>query len=61
MILAHPSDRILFGTDSPWASQTETLRLVQALELGPEREALLLCQNARRLLGGRTSEAGYSR
>jgi len=61
MILAHPSDRILFGTDSPWASQTETLRLVQALELGPEREALLLCQNARRLLGDRTSEAGYSR
>jgi len=51
MILGHPPDRILFGTDSPWASQIETLRLVQALELGPERESLLLCKNARRLLG----------
>lgn len=51
MLLGHPSDRILFGTDSPWASQTETLRLVQGLELGAERESLLLWKNARRLLG----------
>jgi hypothetical protein len=51
MILGHPAERMLFGTDSPWASQAETLRLVRALELGPEREALLLWKNARRLLG----------
>jgi uncharacterized protein len=51
MLLGHSSDRILFGTDSPWASQTETLRLVQGLELGAERESLLLWKNARRLLG----------
>lgn len=51
MILGHASDRVLFGTDSPWASQTETLRLVQGLGLGAERESLLLWKNARRLLG----------
>lgn len=51
MILAHPTDRILFGTDSPWASQSETLRLVHALELPPEHLALLCAGNARRLLG----------
>jgi uncharacterized protein len=51
MILAHPADRMLFGTDSPWASQAETLRLVRALELGQERESLLLWENAHRLLG----------
>jgi predicted TIM-barrel fold metal-dependent hydrolase len=51
MILGHPPDRILFGTDSPWASQAETLRLVRSLELGQEREALLLWKNARSLLG----------
>jgi uncharacterized protein len=51
MLLAHPADHVLFGTDSPWASQSATLDLVRALELGPEREALLLAGNARRLLG----------
>jgi len=51
MLLAHPADRVLFGTDSPWASQSETLSLVRALALDPERESLLLAGNARRLLG----------
>jgi hypothetical protein len=51
MILAHPPDRIIFGTDSPWGGQAETLRQVHALELDQEREELLLWKNARRLLG----------
>lgn len=51
MILSHPPDRILFGTDSPWASQSETLRLLRGLELGQEQESMLLWKNARRLLG----------
>jgi uncharacterized protein len=55
MILAHPADRVLFGTDSPWASQAETLRLVRMLELGGERESRVLWGNARQLL------ADYSR
>ena len=50
MLMAHPEDRVLFGTDSPWASQAETLRLVRALELGPQRERLMLHENARALL-----------
>jgi predicted TIM-barrel fold metal-dependent hydrolase len=51
MLLAHPADRILFGTDSPWTSQAETLRLARALELGEERESGLLWKNAQKLLG----------
>ena len=49
-LTAHPAERILFGTDSPWTSQAETLRLARALDLGPERERLLLGENARALL-----------
>ncbi len=52
MLLAHPEDRVLFGTDSPWSSQAETLRLVRALNLGAERERLMLHGNARALLAG---------
>lgn len=51
MILRHSPDHVLFGSDSPWSSQAETVRLVRALELGPERESLLLWKNAHRLLG----------
>jgi predicted TIM-barrel fold metal-dependent hydrolase len=50
MILAHPADCILFGTDSPWASQEQTVRQVRALELGEERERAILGGNAVRLL-----------
>ena len=50
-LTAHPADRILFGTDSPWTSQAETLGLARALKLGPERERRLLGDNARALLG----------
>ncbi len=50
-LTAHPADRILFGTDSPWASQAETLRLARALGLEPERERRLLWENAQALLG----------
>ncbi len=52
MLLAHPEDRVLFGTDSPWASQAETLRLVRELNLGAGRERLMLHDNARTLLAG---------
>lgn len=52
MILAHPADRVLFGTDSPWGSQTETLAAVRALALGRAREEAILGANAQALLGG---------
>ena len=53
LLAAHPADRILFGSDSPWTSQSETLRLARALDLDPERERLLLGENARALLASR--------
>lgn len=51
MLLAHPEDRILFGTDTPWGGQLETAQAVRALSLGSEREARLFSKNARALLG----------
>jgi predicted TIM-barrel fold metal-dependent hydrolase len=51
MIEAHPADRVLFGSDSPWASQAETLKSLRALGLGAEREAAILGGNAKTLLG----------
>lgn len=50
-LTAHPPECILFGTDSPWASQAETLRLARALDLGLERERRLFWENGRALLG----------
>jgi len=50
MLSAHPADRILFGTDSPWSSQSESLRMVRSLELDKEREQRLLSKNAEALL-----------
>jgi predicted TIM-barrel fold metal-dependent hydrolase len=51
MILAHPADRMLFGTDSPWASQADTLRALRELDLGEAREQSILWKNAQALLG----------
>jgi predicted TIM-barrel fold metal-dependent hydrolase len=50
MILAHPADRVLFGTDSPWGSQSQPLASFHALELGEERESVILWKNAQALL-----------
>jgi predicted TIM-barrel fold metal-dependent hydrolase len=50
IILKHPKDRILFGTDSPWTGQEATLSLFLNLRLGPEIEQLVLRDNAERLL-----------
>ncbi len=50
MVLAHPKEYVLFGTDSPWTGQRESIRSVQDLELGQEREEAMLFGNADRLL-----------
>ena len=50
MILAHPADRILFGTDSPWSDQAEELARWRALDLPEDRLAAALGGNAARLL-----------
>jgi len=51
LLLAHPKECILFGSDSPWADQKEAIEQLRALDLGAEREAAILGQNALRLLG----------
>jgi len=51
ILLGHPKEYLLFGTDSPWSSQKAAVERVRSLGLGAEREAALLWANARRLLG----------
>ncbi|MDO8302226.1 MAG: amidohydrolase family protein, partial [Sedimentisphaerales bacterium] len=50
MILAHPPEYVLFGTDSPWTNQQNTLNLLRQLNLGTDREDRICRQNAARLL-----------
>jgi len=51
LILAHPRERVLFGTDSPWSSQRAMVDFVHSLGLGDEWEQRILFDNAARLLG----------
>ncbi len=51
MILAHPRDYILFGSDSPWAEPQEVIGQLAALGLDPALEEKILSGNARALLG----------
>ncbi len=51
LIRAFPRDRVLFGSDSPWAHPARTRELLARLQLGPEHEEAILWKNARRLLG----------
>ncbi|NTV12784.1 MAG: amidohydrolase family protein [Desulfobulbaceae bacterium] len=51
LILAHPADRILFGSDSPWACQEQVAAMLKSLDLGPEREERIFRTNALELLG----------
>ncbi len=48
---AHRRDRLLFGSDSPWADQAEAVRWVRALGLDGDLEERILSANARALLG----------
>ena len=50
IILNHPKDHVLFGSDSPWADQEQAITLLKSLELGEERERLILRDNALKLL-----------
>ncbi|MFW5922782.1 MAG: amidohydrolase family protein [Planctomycetota bacterium] len=50
LVRVHPTDRILFGTDSPWQGQKETLEKVRALFPDQEDRRLVLCENACHLL-----------
>lgn len=50
LILAHPEDHVLFGTDSPWADQGEALQMLKQLNLGEALEHRILRENALKLL-----------
>lgn len=50
IIMNHPKDHILFGSDSPWADQGKAIELLKGLELGEELETRILRGNAQKLL-----------
>jgi predicted TIM-barrel fold metal-dependent hydrolase len=52
ILLEHPPDRLLFGSDSPWAGQRESMDELRALGLPAALERQLFRDNARRLLAG---------
>ena len=50
ILLGHRPDRLLFGSDTPWMDQRESLLWVKGAGLPPERLQLLLGANAVELL-----------
>lgn len=52
MIKAHGASRILFGSDAPWQSPANAVRLLESLDpgLSDEEKALIYYKNAQRLL-----------
>jgi predicted TIM-barrel fold metal-dependent hydrolase len=50
MIRAHGVERVMFGTDSPWAGQAEEAAHVRSLGLTEEELDKVLFTNAARLL-----------
>jgi len=50
IIRAHGVDRMLFGTDYPWETQTRCLQYIRSLPLTEEEKQKILGENARRLL-----------
>ncbi len=50
IIMRHPSGYVLFGTDSPWTGQKETLDLLKGLSFDTALEKRILRENALALL-----------
>ena len=50
IILKHPREYILFGTDSPWSGARDTYQNLTRLELGSELERCILRENGLALL-----------
>jgi len=46
----HPHDKILFGSDAPWAKPSEIIDFIGKLGLPEESLRLVYCENAKRLL-----------
>ncbi len=50
-LMNHPSEYVLFGTDSPWTDQSEALELFNSLYLKNDIKENVLYKNAMKLLG----------
>lgn len=50
LVRLHGSDRVLFGSDTPWSSQKENLEWIQKCSLNPGEKTQILGENARKLL-----------
>ncbi len=50
LVHAFGAERVLFGTDSPWSSQAQSLADIQALPLTATEKAAILGGNAQKLL-----------
>jgi uncharacterized protein len=50
ILLSHPSEFLLFGTDSPWTDQATTLKMLHRLSLPATLFEQITSGNARRLL-----------
>ncbi|MDR2551102.1 MAG: amidohydrolase [Desulfobulbus sp.] len=55
IMLAHPAEYLLFGTDSPWTDQATTLKMLARLKLPDPLFERIVGGNACRLLGERAS------
>ena len=55
ILLAHPEEYLLFGTDSPWEDQTAAVEKLQKLQLGERLENLILRENGAHLLADSSS------
>lgn len=51
LIRAHGADRILFASDCPWGSPSDTLAFIRSLEISEEDKRAILGENAKRALG----------
>ncbi|MCD8222623.1 MAG: amidohydrolase family protein [Clostridiales bacterium] len=56
----HGADRILFGSDSPWSDQGETIRCVRESGLAEEEVSKILGENAMGLLNDKTRLTSFS-
>ena len=51
IMVAHGTDRILLGSDSPWAGQGRAVSYIREMGFAPDVEQAILGGNARRLIG----------
>ena len=50
MVREHGANRVLFGSDSPWGGQAETLAALKETGLTDEEQKAVLGENAAKLL-----------